>query len=142
MKTFKLITLQIFQNEQLINIPLEDGLIINKEDEQNNWLIEGYMDKGLEQLFTPIFEKKDKLLVQVVITKKENDPAPFIVTPIVMNRFENHISVLFEGKLKKSRNDFAEQILEELIKEGYSGDELLTIFKEKIHNEPRISSKK
>lgn len=40
MKTFKLFSLHIVKEDKLVDIPLEDGLIINKEDEHNTWLIE------------------------------------------------------------------------------------------------------
>lgn len=51
MKTFKLISLQLVKKEEWYDVPLVDGLIINKEDDHHSWLIEGYVDKSFYELF-------------------------------------------------------------------------------------------
>lgn len=142
MKTFKLFSLNIVKEDKLVDIPLEDGLIINKEDEHNTWLIEVYTDKSFYNLFQAAIDQNNDLLVQVVITKKENDPAPFKVKAKSMHAFDKNISVLLEGSLRRSRNNYSELLLDELLQKGLSGDELLTEFKTKMLTKPKLASMK
>ncbi|NKE04655.1 YwpF family protein, partial [Mesobacillus selenatarsenatis] len=44
MKTFKLISMQLADDDALVDIEMEDGLIINKEDEKGTWLVEVFAD--------------------------------------------------------------------------------------------------
>lgn len=141
MKTFKLISLEIIQKDGLLDIPLEDGLIINKEDERNTWLIEGYTDKAYYDVFYDAIDQEKELLVQVVITKKENDPAPFKVKARSIEVFDNHISVLLEGTLKKAKSNYAELLLDDLLQKGFGGDELLSEFKNKMVSRPKLAAK-
>lgn len=99
MKTFKLVSLQIVEDQGLIDISLEDGLIINKEDHQSSWLIEAYIKKDYLDLFQKAHTADAELNVQVVITKKDNRPAPFLVKVRLITEFKHHISVLLEGSL-------------------------------------------
>ncbi|RTR32957.1 hypothetical protein EKG37_07800 [Robertmurraya yapensis] len=141
MKTFKLISLQIVKQDEWLDIPLEDGLIINKEDENNTWLMECYTDKSFYDLFYECIDQEKELLVQVVITKKENDPAPFKVKARSLQTFENHISVLLEGTLKRAKNHYAELLLGDLLEKGLTGDELLDEFKSKMITRPKLTTK-
>ena len=50
MKTFKLFSLEVVEDDKSVEVPLEDGLILNKEDERSTWLIEAYTDLSLHQL--------------------------------------------------------------------------------------------
>ena len=46
MKSFKLISLQIItESKQLIDVELVDGLIINKENKSNTWIVEALVRK-------------------------------------------------------------------------------------------------
>lgn len=65
MKTFKLISLQIVEGADLKDIELQDGLIINKEDDLSSWLIEAYISKS----YLDYFKSGDEMIVQVVISK-------------------------------------------------------------------------
>ncbi|WP_019153921.1 YwpF-like family protein [Robertmurraya massiliosenegalensis] len=142
MKTFKLISLQLVKKNEWLDIPLVDGLIINKEDDHSTWLIEGYIDKSFYDVFREAGAEEKELLVQVVITKKENEPAPFKVKVRSLQSFENHISVLLEGTLKKSTNRYAEILLDSLIQRGLSGDELMTEFKSGMVSKPKFNHSK
>ncbi|MEK5382541.1 YwpF family protein [Niallia sp. FSL W8-0635] len=137
MKTFKLISLQILAKEKLIPIKLIDGLIINKEDDYNHWLIEVYTDFSSIDFLDEAFNKKDDLLVQAVITKKENDPAPFEVTILSIQKFGDKASIMLEGTLKRDRKDYAELLLQYLIEEGYEGNKLTTKFTELMQSKPQ-----
>lgn len=142
MKTFKLISLNLVTENELLDIPLEDGLIINKEDEHNTWLMEAYTDKSFHDLFYEAVKNESDLLVQAVITKKENDPAPFKVRARSLHVFEEHISVLLEGALKRSKSNYSEILLNDLLQKGLSGNELLEEFKAKMQTKPKLASVK
>ena len=132
MKTFKIVTLQILENKYARDIPLTDGLIINKENEDQEWIIEAYIDKKFEDLFQKRYQENKTFEIRVIITHPANDPASFIVNVHTIKRLENHISVLFEGQLSRRRSDYSELLLEDLVKEGYSGEELTKEFKLRI----------
>ena len=51
MKTFKLISLQIVEDDQLVDIELDDGLIISQENDQSTWLIEAYINISYDDYF-------------------------------------------------------------------------------------------
>lgn len=142
MKTFKLVSLHIVRENKIEDIPLEDGLIINKEDENNTWLIEAYTDKSFLDLFQKAIDQDSELLVQVVITKKENDPAPFRVKAKSLHPFDQNISVLLEGFLKRTRSNYSELLLDDLLQKGLSGDALMEEFKMKMQTKPKLASMK
>lgn len=140
MKTFKLVSLQIVEGYGLVDIELDDGLIINKEDERSNWLLEAYVNKSYFDYFKERADKNEELTIQVVITKKENDPAAFQTKITSINELENHISILFEGSLKRTKNDYAELLLQDLLGKGFKGDHLLDEFKVKMQTRPRLAA--
>ncbi|WML46596.1 YwpF family protein [Neobacillus sp. PS3-34] len=138
MKTFKLVSLEIVDNDDLINIPLKDGLIINKEDEKSTWLLEAYSDHSLYDYVKNLDEQKKDIIVQAVITKLDNDPAYFQTRITSLKKFSAHMSILFEGHLRRMRNDYSELLLGSLLQQGLSGEALLTEFKEKMKSKPRL----
>jgi hypothetical protein len=142
MKTFKLVSLQLVEEDGLVDIELDDGLIINKEDEKSNWLLEAYIDKSYLDYFKKRADNNDELIIQVVITKRENDPAAFQTKITSINELENHISILFEGSLKRTKNDYAELLLQDLLGKGFKGNNLLDEFKTKMQTKPRIPATK
>ncbi len=142
MKTFKLVSLQLVEEDGLVDIELDDGLIINKEDEKSNWLLEAYIDKAYLDFFKKRADKGDELIIQVVITKRENDPAAFQTKITSINELEDHISILFEGSLKRTKNDYAELLLQDLLGKGFRGDNLLDEFKLKMQSKPRLAAAK
>ncbi|UQD53551.1 hypothetical protein C0971_17160 [Bacillus methanolicus] len=135
MKTFKLISLQIVEGADLKDIELQDGLIINKEDDLSSWLIEAYISKS----YLDYFKAGDEMIVQVVISKKENGPATFQTKVHSVKEFDKNMSVLLVGTLKSTRNAYAELVLDDLLKKGMSGDNLLSEFKEKMKSRPRLA---
>jgi hypothetical protein len=138
MKTFKLVSMEILENDIGINIPLKDGLIINKEDENSTWILEAYTELENFNYLQSLQEKKNDIIVQAVITKKENDPAYFQTRIISLKRFENSTSLLLEGHLRRARSNYSELLLESLIKRDLAGDALLIEFKDKMKSKPRI----
>ncbi|WP_075983106.1 YwpF-like family protein [Bacillus massilinigeriensis] len=139
MKTFKLVSLQIEEESGLRDIPLDDGLIINKEDESNTWLIEAYIPKSQNDYFQDILNQGKMLNIQVIITKKDNFPAPFTAKIHYVKVLDQHISVLLKGNLRRMRSEYAELLLQNLMEKGLQGDDLLTEFKEQMQLKPKVS---
>ncbi|MBS4190122.1 YwpF-like family protein [Bacillus sp. FJAT-49705] len=140
MKTFKLISLQIVEEDSLVDIKLEDGLIINQEDDISKWLLEAYINNSYLDYFQQLSKKGDDVTVQVVITKKENSPAAFLTKIVTIKQLTEHISILFEGKLMKTNYDYAEIVLKKLISKGLSGEELLKEFKTLVRSKPQMTA--
>jgi hypothetical protein len=141
-KTFKLVAMEIVEDGGTsIEVPLEDGLIINKENEKSTWLLEAYTELSLYDYFKTIQEQNRELIVEVVITKPDNDPAYFQTKIAVLNKFEKHISVLMEGRLRRNRSDYSELLLDTLLEKGLDGPALLSEFKEKMQSKPKLKMK-
>ncbi|XJZ27112.1 YwpF-like family protein [Bacillota bacterium Lsc_1132] len=138
MKTFKLISLEVVDEDTVIEVPLTDGLIINKEDEHSTWLLEAYTAAPLYDFFKKLADDNNEMIVQAVITKKDNDPAFFQTKVVNLNQFEHHISVLLQGRLRRARRDYSELLLDSLLQKGFSGEALLHEFKDKMKSKPRI----
>ncbi|KSU60463.1 hypothetical protein AS034_16615 [[Bacillus] enclensis] len=138
MKTFKVISLQVVDNDELQDFDIEDGLIINKEDGKSTWLVETYMSQNYLEFFQKAQQQKGDLEIQVVISNKANDPAAFMTSIRGIKKMNGRMSVLFEGKLKKQRNEYAELLLDDLLQKGYTGDELVKEFREKMVSKPRL----
>lgn len=135
MKTFKLKGLKIMEDQDSATkrkkISLIDGLVINREDE-SGWIIEAYIEDSYKQYFESIINTEE-LMVQVKITREDNDPAFFITEIISVNAIDDGtINVLFQGKVVDHRNSRIEEMLEMIIEEGYQGESLLKKFKELI----------
>lgn len=136
MKTFKLVGLKIenkAEDGRFDELPLVDGLIINKEDGENSWLIEALLSKQYRPYFEHHWQSGEDLILFATITKKDNRPAQVIANVHSITQFEEHISVLFLGRLySRSIKQEAENILSELIAQGLSGKKLLEAFKKRM----------
>src|SRR5690625_4209688 len=110
---------------------LHDGLVINREDEFG-WLIEAYMDDTYYNYFTSI-ENHHDIMVQVKISREDNDPAFFITNIVSINSIgENKMNVVFQGRVVDQKKSRIEEMLQKIIEEGYQGESLLKKFKELI----------
>lgn len=143
MKSFKLISLQIVtENEQLIDIEFEHGLIINKESHSNSWMIEALVHpthyQNLEQTL-PI--DRDRVVIQAVITDSENDPAIFKTALTTHTLSNGHVSLLFNGQIQNTRNKYAEILLADLLQKGFTGDSLMNAFKENLRSKRKLAAK-
>jgi hypothetical protein len=138
MKSFRLISLQIVDEENVTDIEIKEGLIINKEDASGNWLIEVFVDEKFIPYFEEACEEQMDIIVQVVITKKENDPAAFKSKVCTIKRINGNASILLRGSLTKIKNDYPAMLLEYLLEQGFTGDDLLREFREKIVSRPKI----
>lgn len=136
MKTFKLKGLEIMENKEdgieQKKISLTDGLVINREDDVG-WLIEAYIDKNQYLEYFSTIEHIEEIMIQVKITREENDPAFFITKIININEIsEKQINVLFQGTVVDHGKSRIEEMLQMIIEEGYQGESLLKKFKELI----------
>ena len=51
---------------------------------------------------------------------------------------EDEVSILLKGKLKRVRAKYAEQLLEQLLDDGFDGIELLERFEQNMKERPRL----
>ncbi|MCC2931204.1 MULTISPECIES: YwpF-like family protein [Bacillus] len=136
MKTFKLVDLNVErvdkEEKSIEQFPLIDGLIINKEDGENHWLIEALVPKEHMSFFDQLQKKQAEVKVFVTITKKSNRPAQLTAAVKNIAELEESISVLIYGQMVTRKQQGTETILESLVKEGYTGAKLIEAFKQKI----------
>ncbi|MBP2242388.1 hypothetical protein J2Z40_002962 [Cytobacillus eiseniae] len=142
MKTFKLVSLQVVEEDQLVDIELDDGLIISQENDQSTWLIEAFVNISYQAYFQKLAEQEKDLFVQVVITKKGNSPAAFQTRIVTIKPINQRISILLKGQLKKTNHDYAEVVLKKLIEQGLSGDDLLKEFYQTMKSKPQMTAAK
>lgn len=132
MKTFKLVSLQLLpDNQDPIELALVDGLIINKENDTNTWLIEGLISYDQFELFEKFASNAgEKIPVGCVITKKDNTPAFFDAELAGVRKMDDVVSLLLHGQIRNRRMEFVEFLLDELVDEGLTGHDLKQRFRE------------
>lgn len=136
MKTFKLVDLNVErvdkEEKSIEQFPLIDGLIINKEDGENHWLIEALVSKEHLSFFEQLQTSQTEAKVFVTITKKSNRPAQLTASVKNIVKLEESIQVLIYGQMVTRKQQGTETILESLVKEGYTGTKLIEAFKQNI----------
>lgn len=143
LKTFKLMSFEVFQeNGHFKRYFLEDGIIINQESSHQSWVLEIFCDAAYADDFKDLIDTDTILEVRAVISYPDNEPAAFRV---LVQGFEytsdGHISVLFKGTIKtQNRQQYAELLLEHLLKEGLEGEALLDRFARDMKERPRLIS--
>lgn len=142
MKTFKMLSVGIVNNNQLLDFPLIDGIIINQENSHHLWILEMFIDQKHQETFETWKSEEALLEAKVVISYPENEPAAFRVTVEAVKQIGENISVLLKGRLKRARAQYAEQLLEELIGEGLKGEDLLRRFEADMRSRPRLKKDK
>lgn len=138
MKTFKMISINIFHEGKYHDFPLIDGIIINQENSHRMWILEMFIEGVHKSFFEEKINEEELNEVKVVISYPENEPAAFRVAVTNVKQIGNNISVLMKGRLKRARSEYAEQLLDELISEGFSGQELLEKFESDMRARPRL----
>ena len=138
LKTFKMMSMTVVQEDQNISIPLIDGIIINQENSHRSWIIEMYVDKNDSTFFEKFEGTGEVMEVKIVISYPENEPASFEVAVYSVKKIGDYVSVLFKGTLKRIRRKYAEQLLAELITEGLSGEDLVSRFEKDMRNRPQL----
>lgn len=143
MKTFKAVRFQIVsENGGVTEYELEDGVIINKESSGTGWLLELVIPDYHYDTMKSYMDNETLLDIRVVITRPSNDPALFDATIKNITKLKTSISVVFECHIYTLRQVYAESLLEQLVDEGLSGDDLKTSFNRLMQSKPRLKDEK
>ena len=143
MKTFKLVSLQLLpDNQNPTDIEILDGLIINKENEANTWLIEAIVDYDQFNVFEETTADLTELTISCIITKKDNLPAYFDATIAGIRKMDGIVSILLRARIRNRRRENVEFLLDTLVDEGYNGEELKNAFKDGLREQSHFIRKK
>ena len=143
MKTFKAVRFQIVsENGGVTEYEIDDGVIINKESSGTGWLLEIVISDFHLETMQQYMDDETLLDIRVVITRPANDPALFDATIKHITQLERAISVVFECHIYTLRQVYAESLLEQLIDDGLTGDELKKTFNRMMQSKPRLKDKK
>lgn len=137
MKTFKLISLHVLDGKsgrvEQKEVPITSGLIINMENPYA-WYIEAIVDKEEAKYFQMMYEKKGNILVDVVITSKDNHPAAMITNVESVTPLSKEMSILLKGELAIKKDDLLADVLEDIVNEGFTGQDLIQEFGSRRQN--------
>ncbi|ADH99390.1 YwpF-like family protein [Salisediminibacterium selenitireducens] len=142
MKTFKLCSMTMLMDEESTarqemktkEIPLVDGLIINKEEVGKAWLVEAVLEEEWRPFFEAYLRDRESFMMEVTITRRTNDPATLVCDVKGINELDQHMSLHLDGTLVVKQDDLSDQLLRNLIDEGYEGDELYEEFRARKKN--------
>lgn len=132
MKSFKLIDMKIIQEQNFIVPEVKDGVIINMEYGDAPWIIEIVTDGDLSSILEKL--KNQLLEMMVTITRPSNAPAKFSGRLMDINQMDDKISVIFKGSIIDQGPNYAEDLLEFLVEEGYEGKALINEFKSRMES--------
>lgn len=138
MKTFKAVRFQIVENESVTEYALYDGVIINKENSGTGWLLEIVIDDIHLEKMQHYLDNETMLDTRIVITRASNDPALFESTVKRITPLKDKISVIIECHIYTLRQVYAEKLLEQLVADGLSGQELLIAFNRMMKSKPKL----
>lgn len=143
MKTFKAVRFQIVSEQGgLTEFELEDGVIINKENRGTGWLLEIVISDAHYEAMKQYQDEGCLLDIRVVITRPSNDPALFDATIQRITKLDKTISVVFECHIYTLRQVYAESLLEQLVDEGLSGEELKKTFNRMMKSKPKLKDER
>ncbi len=139
LKTFKMLSFEIEYQKKLQSIPLIDGLVINQENSYQLWTVELFISKEYEPLFQQLLEDQTVIKAQIVISFPDNDPANFlIVVSSIHHISDNNISVLLKGRITHKQRQYAELLLEKLLAQDLTKDDLLHEFEIGLRERPKL----
>ncbi|NAP01134.1 hypothetical protein FRY77_34845, partial [Halomonas sp. MG34] len=104
----------------------------NREDDQLRWTVEAYVSRAYSSFLHRLYEAKSEIIIRAKITTESNEPAIFITNITGVNDIGDNMNVLFIGKLVDQKTSKVELLLSTLIDEGYRGNALLPVFKQRI----------
>ena len=143
MKTFKAVRFQIVSDGNRISeFELYDGVIINKESSGTGWLLEIVISDTHYDIMQKYYESQTILDIRVVITRPSNDPALFEKKKKNISLLAGKMSIIFECHIYTHRQVYAETLLEQLIDEGLSGEELKITFNRMMQSKPKLKEEK
>ncbi|MGO1922921.1 MAG: YwpF family protein [Jeotgalicoccus sp.] len=132
MKSFKVIDMKIIQQQNFIVPEVKDGVIINMEYGDNPWIIEIVTDGDLATILEKL--KGQHVEMMVTITRPSNAPAKFLGRLMDINQMDDMISVIFKGSIIVQGPNYAEDLLEFLVKERYEGKALVDEFNSRMES--------
>lgn len=138
MKTFKMLAFDILLHDEIKEIPLTDGIIINQENSHQMWILELFTADTYYDFFQHYVVSGEVLEARAIISLPDNEPAPFAVVVHSITKVGDKISVLIKGRLKAQRKKYAELLLAQLLEEGLSNEELLDAFDQGMRNRPSL----
>ncbi|RKJ17563.1 hypothetical protein D7X33_46510, partial [Butyricicoccus sp. 1XD8-22] len=115
MKTFKMLSFDLIKDDEELNFPLIDGIVINQENSYKSWILEIFISKEHIASFQELQTSGEVFDANVVISFPENEPAPFSVVVSEIKEIGEKVSVLMKGKVKQVRIKYAEQLLKKLL---------------------------
>lgn len=121
-------------------IPIIDGLVINQENSHQSWVLELFISSKYRTIFEQLYTVGNVFDARAVISFPDNEPAPFSLIVCAIENIGDNLSVLLKGKIKARRNHYAELLLQQLLAEGLSNEELLERFKQGMLQRPKIIS--
>jgi len=129
LKTFKLCSFRILMDEsgheETVPVEITDGLTVST-DQTAQWVVEIVVPDKDQPVIDALFEKNHRALIEVAISRPDNDPAALIVTPLERVPLSKNVSYLFNAKMVMMKNDLSEMILRQVVEEEYSGESLVT----------------
>lgn len=138
MKTFKMLSFDLIKDDEELNFPLIDGIVINQENSYKSWILEIFISKEHIASFQELQTSGEVFDANVVISFPENEPAPFSVVVSEIKEIGEKVSVLMKGKVKQVRIKYAEQLLKKLLEKDLPKDELLKRFEKGLRERPRL----
>ena len=132
MKSFKVIDLKIIQDQNFIVPDVLDGVIINMEHGEDPWIIEIVTTGDLTSLLEKL--KGQLIEMMVTITRPSNTPAKFSATSMDINPMDEQISLVFKGDIIVHSPNYAEELLEFLVSEGYEAQTLVNEFNSRMES--------
>ena len=138
MKTFKMLAFDLLLNDEIKEIPLTDGIIINQENSHKMWILELFTADTYYDFFQKFVTSGEVLDARAIISLPDNEPAPFAVVVHSITKVGDKISVLIKGRLKAQRKKYAELLLAQLLEDGLRNDELLEAFDQGMRNRPSL----
>lgn len=132
MKSFKVIDMKIIQQQNFIVPEVKEGVIINMEYGDNPWIIEIVTDGDLASILEKL--KGCQIEMMVTITRPSNAPAKFSARLMDINQMDDMISVVFKGAIIVQGPNYAEELLEFLITDGYEGKALVNEFNSRMES--------
>ncbi|KGR92507.1 hypothetical protein CD30_01485 [Ureibacillus massiliensis 4400831 = CIP 108448 = CCUG 49529] len=138
MKTFKMLSFDLIKDDEELNFPLIDGIVINQENSYKSWILEIFISKEHIASFQELQTSGEVFDANVVISFPENEPAPFSVVVSEIKEIGEKVSVLMKGKVKQVRIKYAEQLLKKLLEKDLPKEELLKRFEKGLRERPRL----
>lgn len=138
MKSFKVIDIRLEHENNFIIFDLIDGIIINKETKEDPWLLEISISPDFKDILEEFVGQGVNLLV--TITRPSNEPARFKGIFNEMTEIDDALSLIFSGRIIVQNPNYPEEVLEQLIGEGYEGNELLNEFKTMMESRTELKT--